>query len=287
MNLLGRLPRRRRFLLVASAIFLGLYGGVLALQWSFLRGEAIDDAERNARALTRLLAMEIEATAPLQQMLEHLDEPGRLQALDHLLRGKLAKFGVEKIKIYDREGTVLYADDPRLIGKRFGHVTLFQKALGGATVSRVITSEHYAERYGVSTDRPLVETYMPLQGSNPGAPRFVFEGYQNFSSALARMWRTLILSGLSLIPVIGLALGALTLAYRTIHRLEAHVETLEGLLPICASCKKIRVDTEGIPPRWLAVEQYFGDRDRLEFTHGMCPECLERFKAEIGRRKKG
>ena len=47
------------------------------------------------------------------------------------------------------------------------------------------------------------------------------------------------------------------------------VVRLEGLLPICASCRKVRDDTG----YWGNVEEYFGDRAPVEFTHGICPDC--------------
>jgi hypothetical protein len=47
------------------------------------------------------------------------------------------------------------------------------------------------------------------------------------------------------------------------------VVQLEGLLPICASCRKVRDDT-GF---WGNVEEYFGSRAPVEFTHGICPDC--------------
>lgn len=47
------------------------------------------------------------------------------------------------------------------------------------------------------------------------------------------------------------------------------VVQLEGLLPICASCRKIR-DDGGY---WGNVEEYFGSRAPVAFTHGICPEC--------------
>jgi two-component system, response regulator PdtaR len=50
------------------------------------------------------------------------------------------------------------------------------------------------------------------------------------------------------------------------------VKTLSGLIPICASCKKIR-DDKGY---WQAVEQYIGERTSAEFTHGICPECMQK-----------
>lgn len=47
---------------------------------------------------------------------------------------------------------------------------------------------------------------------------------------------------------------------------------LRGLLPICASCKKIR-DDQGY---WHQVEAYIHARTEADFTHGICPECADR-----------
>ena len=49
----------------------------------------------------------------------------------------------------------------------------------------------------------------------------------------------------------------------------ANVKSLNGLLPICASCKKIR-DDHGY---WSQVERYVQDHSQATFTHGMCPDC--------------
>src|SRR6185312_3630958 len=49
-----------------------------------------------------------------------------------------------------------------------------------------------------------------------------------------------------------------------------HVKTLNGLLPICASCKKIRNDGG----YWEQVETYIRSRSNAEFTHGICPDCV-------------
>ncbi|HEY6268588.1 MAG TPA: PAS domain-containing protein [Candidatus Acidoferrum sp.] len=48
----------------------------------------------------------------------------------------------------------------------------------------------------------------------------------------------------------------------------ANVKMLTGVLPICASCKKIQ---EG--ENWRQIEAYVRDRSQVEFTHTMCPEC--------------
>jgi GAF domain-containing protein len=57
------------------------------------------------------------------------------------------------------------------------------------------------------------------------------------------------------------------------HALET-VKTLHGLLPICAWCKRIR-DDKGY---WGQVEAYVRARTDAEFTHGICPECLEKVR---------
>lgn len=53
------------------------------------------------------------------------------------------------------------------------------------------------------------------------------------------------------------------------------VKTLRGLLPICASCKRIR-DDQGY---WQQVETYLADHTEADFTHGICPDCLQKFKS--------
>jgi hypothetical protein len=48
------------------------------------------------------------------------------------------------------------------------------------------------------------------------------------------------------------------------------------LLPICASCKKIR-DDNGY---WTQIEGYVRDHSEAEFSHGLCPECAEKLYPE-------
>jgi CheY-like chemotaxis protein len=57
----------------------------------------------------------------------------------------------------------------------------------------------------------------------------------------------------------------------------AEIKTLKGFIPICASCKKIR-DDEGY---WNQVEAYISKRTDAVFSHGICPDCAEVYKAEI------
>ena len=61
------------------------------------------------------------------------------------------------------------------------------------------------------------------------------------------------------------------------------IRTLEGLLPICAHCKQIRDDAGS----WKPMESYFESRTSVEFTHGICPDCLNEFFAAPSRTEDG
>ncbi len=55
------------------------------------------------------------------------------------------------------------------------------------------------------------------------------------------------------------------------------LKVLRGLLPICASCKKIRADDGS----WQQLETYISRHSEADFTHGLCPACLARIDPTI------
>ena len=92
---------------------------------------------------------------------------------------------------------------------------------------------------------------------------------------------------------VGVGLRVATLQRRLADRVTeleralAHVTRLQGLLPICMYCKKIRNDQN----YWTQVETYVSDHSDARFSHGICPECrtkhiepeLERMRQARGR----
>jgi hypothetical protein len=60
--------------------------------------------------------------------------------------------------------------------------------------------------------------------------------------------------------------------WRELQKALASIKILQGLLPICASCKKIR-DDKGY---WKQLEVYIRDHSEADFSHGICPECVEK-----------
>jgi CHASE3 domain sensor protein len=64
------------------------------------------------------------------------------------------------------------------------------------------------------------------------------------------------------------------------QRAEAQVKVLDGLLPICANCKKIR-DDGGY---WNQIETYVREHSEADFSHSICPECAARLYPEFAAR---
>ena len=75
---------------------------------------------------------------------------------------------------------------------------------------------------------------------------------------------------------VGILIANLQLRHDELSSAHAEVQTLSGLLPICAWCKKVRND-DGY---WQQVEDYFASRSGITFTHGVCADCLEEQKSE-------
>ncbi|HME45207.1 MAG TPA: response regulator [Syntrophorhabdales bacterium] len=57
----------------------------------------------------------------------------------------------------------------------------------------------------------------------------------------------------------------------------AEIKTLKGFIPICASCKKIR-DDQGY---WNQLEAYISKHTDAVLSHGLCPECAEKYEEEL------
>ncbi|MGB3241868.1 MAG: PAS domain-containing protein [Candidatus Omnitrophota bacterium] len=76
-----------------------------------------------------------------------------------------------------------------------------------------------------------------------------------------------------------------------VHELQEamkHIKRLEGLVPICANCKKIRLEGKNPedPKAWTSLETYISDKTDASLTHGLCPECTEKLYGKFLKGKK-
>lgn len=75
-------------------------------------------------------------------------------------------------------------------------------------------------------------------------------------------------------------LGARLRVAERVLRLKAQVRQLEGLLPVCSYCKKIRDEAD----RWTMMEEYVMKHSAASFSHSVCPDCYaEHIRPQLSR----
>lgn len=110
-----------------------------------------------------------------------------------------------------------------------------------------------------------------LPGGKPFGTICVLDSKENSYSEtyenLLKNFRDIVQSELSLV-FMNNALGEKN---KQLSDYLAEIQTLRGIIPMCASCKKIR-DDEGF---WIEVEKYIESRSQAEFSHGVCEVCAD------------
>lgn len=101
-----------------------------------------------------------------------------------------------------------------------------------------------------------------LEGLRAGASDYIIKPF-DYDELQARLQVGVQMVGLQL------ELGK---AVRELREALDHVKSLQGLLPICAYCKKIRDDRN----YWHSVESYISANSDAQFTHGVCPDCYRK-----------
>ncbi len=64
---------------------------------------------------------------------------------------------------------------------------------------------------------------------------------------------------------------------KALEEAHQHIQTLQGILPICMHCHNIRNDNES----WEQIEDYISRHTEAEFSHGICPKCAEKLYPEL------
>jgi hypothetical protein len=65
-----------------------------------------------------------------------------------------------------------------------------------------------------------------------------------------------------------------------IYKFYQRIRVLEGFLPICANCKKIRHEED-----WEQIEKYISDHSLAQFSHSICPDCMKKLYPEFVNKK--
>lgn len=261
-------------------LLVAFYLGAVGIYGAQLRREGIRDAEERARTLSRLLVQELGEELPLASVLAHPDQPKYFEILDRGVRDHEKLLDLAGVEFLDRRGVPVYPGPSgfRWAGKPDG--VALRSALEGAIASGVRSLERPTEGTGTSIPTRLVETLVPLR-DRAGRVTYVCRTLEDFTAEQGEIYRGVLAAAGYLALLTGLAVAALGALQRRVRRLQGEVDALERFLPICGHCKKVRVEAPGLPDRWVPVEAYFTETERIAFSHGICGECLETHHPEV------
>jgi len=216
-------------------------------------------------------------------------EQGSMPVIDRYFRTYLRNFDILKIKIYDPSQKILYSTDAKIIGETDSDNPGLKRALASAIDSHLEQKDRMLDlsnetKFGVA----VVETYVPLKVDDRVIG--VFELYTDVTTYRRQTVRIVAMTVGSLAAILLVVFSCSYLVIRkTVHLLKetqqdlatkviqreeavAHVKQLEGIIPICMHCKKIRDDQKS----WQQLEQYISNHSEARFSHGICPECYEK-----------
>jgi signal transduction histidine kinase len=192
-----------------------------------LREVAINEAERDTRVRVQTEARLVE-TAGLRDGILRGD-PAAIRRLDDVVVGQIVSGSLVRVKLWSQDGTVLYSDEPALIGERFElgdeEAELFKTGGSEAELSDLARPENRYER----PHGKLLEAHTAIR--TPNGTQVLFEIYQRFGSVNASAQRLL---GALAPPLLGgvavLMLLQVPLAWSMARRLQRGHHERERLL---------------------------------------------------------
>jgi signal transduction histidine kinase len=159
----------------------------VASTWAFRRAGQ-HESIRNARQLATVLARTV-AQPHLENRIVDGD-PAARAALSRALAAAVSD-PVVRIKVWRRDGTILWSDEPRLVGDRFSLGDEEVDTIDGGGVEAEISDLTRPENRFERAQHKLLEVYLPVE--TPNGTKLLFETYMRYSSVAAsarRIWTT-------------------------------------------------------------------------------------------------
>jgi diguanylate cyclase len=208
----------RRFAVYAAIALIAATGGIF---W-FVRGDAVDNAERDARYDATLFA-----GTTLRDRLRPSDLSGPVSArrsrqLDQLFRSSAVGRRTLRVKLYGAGNRVVYSNDPASVGTKSDDPAEIEEALAGEPVGGVTQLN---KEGGGGRDVRALETYVPVHvGHRAG----VFEIYQDYAPIAAAARRTFIpLVGVLVLVMLALYLSFFPILHRVTGRLRRQMSQIQ------------------------------------------------------------
>lgn len=180
----------------------------------------------------------------------------------------LAAIG-DGISIQDINLTIKYQNDI--------HISLFGNHLGEKCYQAYRCIE------GPCEPCPILISFRTGQNNSTEITKPVAEGISYFEVTASPLRDAAgnIIAGIEVVHDVGHRKNLEQELEKNIHDLQealANIETLNGLIPICASCKMIR-DDQGY---WNQVELYVSQHSKAQFSHAICPDCSRKLYPDLG-----
>jgi hypothetical protein len=284
------LNRSKFLLFCVVCVLLISFSAAMYIEQKAQYKQATEFAQDVAQSLATMLKNDLEEWLPLHLLLSTIDDERRYLYLDEMVRHHLLMAKLEKIKIFNNHGIIIYGEKLELLGQDHGEKTELAQAFKGQSASTIISTKEYENAYGEVHKSSLIETYLPVF-DNDGKVTHVMEVYQNFDPLKERIVATLLRTGATITGILLMAFALISLLLKKMNKLKDERDLLASFLPICSFCKKIRDDTPNETdgdekPKWVQLEEYLTTEKNLEFSHGLCEECMHEHYGDILKKKK-
>jgi two-component system, NarL family, sensor kinase len=209
---------------------------------------ATQRAIEDARSLARVAAQGIVAPTLHDDLIIESDASALL-ATDEVVRSRVLGASLVRVKIWAMDGTIVYSDEPGLIGERFGFSNAQRAAFASGDSQAGVSPLNAAEnRFEGGSD--LLEVYQPIE-TVEGTP-LLFEAYfrhGDITDVGGRLWWHFV--PVMIIALLALELVQIPLAWRMARRLRASQQERERLI-------RRAIDASELERRRLAVDMHHG-----------------------------
>jgi len=171
---------------------------------------AQDDAVGNAREIAALAAHAAVEPNITEGVLQ--GDPAAIARLDTIVKTRVLRGSDVRVKLWSRDGTILYSDEPRLIGKKFQLTPAAQETLQAGTEHSGVADLSKPENLYDRDEGKLLEVYVGMR--SPSGEPMLFELYRDYSSVSSEAreaWLTfglIAFTGLALLWLVQMPLAA-------------------------------------------------------------------------------
>jgi two-component system, NarL family, sensor kinase len=202
-------------------VVVGVLGSIAARRVA--EKEAVNDAAQRAGTL----ADAVVEPALLDGLVGQ--EPEAVARLDEAVRGHVLSRTIIRVKFWKPDGTIVYSDESRLVGKQFDLGAAEQEVLARPATRAEVTDLDEPENVYERGQGKLLEVYRPV--STPDGHKLLFETYSPYDVVLARsgeLWRGF--AGITVSSLVLLLVLMLPVLWRLLDRLRQAQDQREALL---------------------------------------------------------